>query len=739
MDDFAPSQPDRPVGAIVEHQGDDGAVLAYVQEQLADAENLDAFVSEDRAKALAYYLRMPMGGEREGRSRAVSEDVYQVVEGLSTAIANIFVQAKNPLSFSPRSADDVEKAEQRTNTVKYVFFQRCNGFLQMVQAIKDGVLQKTGYLTWRWEKNRVLTSEEYRGVTPLGLAQLTDDNPNVRVVKAKQVGMSPTGEPLLDVTVHVINEKGAPVVEAVPPEEVLVTTAARSADLSCAPTIIRRMRKTRDELLRCGYAPDVVEQLNFSSSALVDSGVVRNTHQVEGGADEARVYTGTFEHDFDGDGIVELRRVTWSDSVILENVIAADRQIAAWTPILQPHEFFGRCPADDATQAQEISTALTRQVLDNAYAANNPFWRVDARSGVNVDDFYDMEIGRVVRAPKDAAEAIQLPFVAQHTFPVLEYIKAQTENTTGFTRYSQGLDANALNQTARGISIITNMSQQKVKLMAQMFGELCLKPALKGIARMLSQYGEEALSFRLDGTFVQIDPREWSEEFDMTCDVGLGAVDPDQQLMHLQAMSQAQAAAVQGGGLGKIVTLDNLYNVQVKIAENAGFRDASFAWTKPQPMPPMPPPPNPEEIKQQAETQREQMRLQADAQRAQFEATTQERIAAMKAQSEERIALHRAQLDHEARLGIATISAQAQPNISVDAGGAMSERADALQAMLAQQAQAVQQALAMGAQAQQALAETQQAVLAAIERLSAPRELVRDANGRATGTRIALQ
>ena len=733
--DFAPAKPDWPVEQPAGQVNED-EVLTYVREELADAEALDTFIAEDRAKALAYYLRLPMGDEREGRSSVVTEDVYQVVEGVSTAIANIFVQAKDPISFSPRSSDDTEKARQRTDTVKYVFFQQCNGFLSMLESIKDGIQAKTGYLAWRWEKDRRLTAERYRGISPIGIQQIVSDNPSCRIVEAKPVGQDQAGMPLFDVLVHVINEKGGPVVECVPPEEVLVTTGTRSADLRKSPTIIRRVRKTRDELLRCGYPQDAIDRISFGSAPFGSALVQREIDKAISGRDEALIYTGWFEHDFDGDGVVELRRITWSDQTVLENEITDERQISAWTPIVQPHEFFGRCPADEATQSQEISTVVTRQTLDNLYIANNPWWRVDTTraNAVNVDDFYSPEIGRVMQAAKDAAEPIVMPFVAQHSMPVLEYLKANTENTTGFTRYSQGMDAKSLNQTARGISIISNASQQRVKLMAQLYGELCLKPALKGIAKMLSQYGEESLSFRIDGSFVQIDPREWAEEYDMTCDVGLGVVDADQQLQQLMMIAQGQQAAVQGGALGKMLTIDNLYNVQVKIAETAGFKDRSFAWTNPREMPPPPPiPPPPEILKIQAQQQADAAKLKFEEQKAMLEAQTEERIAAMKLESEERIATYKAGLDHQSKLGMAEIGARAQPQVNVDAGGAMSERADALQATLAQQAEAIQQTLQVAAQAQQAFAQSQQAVLTALNRLTLPKRVVRDQAGRAVG------
>lgn len=715
----------------------DGDLLSRLGEELADAQAYtDDLVGPDRAKALDYYLRRPMGDEREGRSQVISGEVYKVVEGVATAIANIFATAKDAVEFVPRGPNDVEKAEQRTATVNYVFNTQNNGFLAMLESIKDGVLSKTGFLSWRWEVERRVTQERYRNQTPESLAMLVQDNEAVTILSRKEVP-GPVGEDgrptkLIECVAQVVSAKGRCVVESVPPEEVLVSSRARSPDLSRAPAVHWRSYKTREELAKLGYEDEALDQLSFGRSGYTDQQVQRNISLAEGesGLDggEVLVYTSWLECDCDEDDIAELRRVVWSDDVILENEITDEINLSAWSPNIQPHEFIGRCPADDAIESQEVMTAIKRQTLDNLYLANNPMWRVDASDmRVNVADFYNPEIGRPLRAPPGSADAIIFPFVAQHSFPMLEYEQADTENMTGFTRYAQGMDAKSLNQTARGISIISNMSQQRVQLMARIYGEMCLKPALRGVAKMLSQHGEEALSFRLNGKFVQVDPREWSEEFDMQVTVGLGMADKDQQLMHLTTIAAAQAQAAAAGGMGTLVTPQNIYNVQAKIAENAGFKDASFAWTNPataEPKPEQPPPPDPAEVKAQSDMQIESMRLQADAQKFHAQAQADMQAAQMKAQadmamqqakleSEERIAIARAQIDAQAKVQIAELSAK--PMVQIDGREEIGGVAAELQALAVSQTQGLAEAIAM--------------MVAAMERMSAPKRLVRDEAG----------
>ena len=309
----------------------------------------------------------------------------------------------------PRGPEDVERAEQRTATVNYVFNTQNNGFLAMLESIKDGVLSKTGFLSWRWEVERRVTQERYRNQTPESLAMLVNDNEAVTILSQQAVPgpVGPNGQPttVIDCVVQVVSAKGRCVVESVPPEEVLVSSRARSPDLSMAPAVHWRSYKTREELAKLGYDDDVLDALNFGRTGYSDNQVRRNISFAHGdsGIDggEILVFTSWLECDCDEDGIAELRRVVWSDGVILENEITDAINLSAWSPNIQPHEFIGRCPADDAVESQEVMTSIKRQTLDNLYLANNPMWRIDASdTRVNVEDFFNPEIGRPLRAPQ---------------------------------------------------------------------------------------------------------------------------------------------------------------------------------------------------------------------------------------------------------------------------------------------------------------------------------------------------
>jgi hypothetical protein len=103
-------------------------------------------LSDERSRALDYYLGdmtrdMPAP---EGRSKAVSTDVADTIEGLMPTLMDIFCGGDEVVRFEPVGPEDVAAAEQETDYVNHVFMQRNPGFLVLYSFIKDALLSKVG-------------------------------------------------------------------------------------------------------------------------------------------------------------------------------------------------------------------------------------------------------------------------------------------------------------------------------------------------------------------------------------------------------------------------------------------------------------------------------------------------------------------------------------------------------------------------------------------------------------------
>ena len=122
-----------------------------------------AKLAEDRADAMDYYLGdmskdMPA---QEGRSRAVSNDVSDTIEGLMPSLMDIFAGSDEVVRFEPIGPEDEEAARQETDYVNHVFMQRNPGFMVLYSFIKDSLLSKVGIVKVWWEESEQETRETY--------------------------------------------------------------------------------------------------------------------------------------------------------------------------------------------------------------------------------------------------------------------------------------------------------------------------------------------------------------------------------------------------------------------------------------------------------------------------------------------------------------------------------------------------------------------------------------------------
>jgi hypothetical protein len=141
-------------------------------------------LAEERAAALDYYLGdmardMPAP---DGRSKAVSTDVADTIEGLMPSLMEIFTAGDEVVRFEPVGPEDVDAAEQETDYVNHVFMQQNPGFLVLYSFIKDALLSKVGIVKVWWETREELERETYLDLDDAAFAIISAD-PDVEIVE----------------------------------------------------------------------------------------------------------------------------------------------------------------------------------------------------------------------------------------------------------------------------------------------------------------------------------------------------------------------------------------------------------------------------------------------------------------------------------------------------------------------------------------------------------------------------
>ena len=133
-----------------------------------------ARLAEERADAMDYYLGdmsrdMP---PQDGRSRAVSTDVSDTIEGLMPHLMDIFAGSDEVVRFEPVGPEDERVAAQETDYVNHVFMQQNPGFMVLYSFIKDALLSKTGIVKVWWEEREEESRETYYDLSEAQFALL---------------------------------------------------------------------------------------------------------------------------------------------------------------------------------------------------------------------------------------------------------------------------------------------------------------------------------------------------------------------------------------------------------------------------------------------------------------------------------------------------------------------------------------------------------------------------------------
>lgn len=631
----------------------DDEVVAICQGQQNNSEGeWSDSLSGQMAAAMNYYYGESYGNEEPGSSNVVTREVMDTIEWIKPELIKLFASGTDTVRFEPQNPNDVQASEQATSYVNYLFNRKNPGFKILYQWLNDGLLQKNGIVKVYYDQDAAKSKETYEGLTEMELNLLLSED-DVELVMQEEVQESQTGpngqmaETLIyNVTINRIGAQSGVRVENIPPEEFLIDRSATSIADShyCA----HRTLKTISELKVAGYDVDIpIGHVGSSDEGIVGEEIYLarhdydNTGRTEGAggeqpADDTMREVWVYEHyikmDYDGDGIAELRKITITGSTILDNEEIDEMPFAGWTPIIISHKFYGLSMADLVMDLQRIQSQLFRNMLDNQYLANNGRYEV-IDGMVEIDDLLTSTAHGVVRTKMaGAVKRLDTPQLGPTAFQFLEYVDRMREKRTGVSERTQGLDPNSLapNTAASAVSQVMTAAQQRVELIARVFGETGLTDMFRLMYKEVIQNQTSKDIFRLNDQYVEIDPSEWRERKDVSCVVGLGNGSKDSEMMQLNLIFQNQQQLMANPQTQGLVNDQNVYNTledQVKVFNKAA---AGRYFTDPAS-------PQAQQAKQQQAQQQQamqQMQEQMTAMQAQLE---QQKVAndTLRAQSDQ--------------------------------------------------------------------------------------------------------
>ena len=652
---------------------DEGRLKSILAAEIDNAVGyIDSETTQARTKALEYYLRQPYGNEVEGRSQVVTGEVAEAIDGALPQLIRVFTQSDDIVRFEPRGPGDEEGAKQATEYCNWVFYTQNPGFSLMHNWFKDALMQKTGIVKAYWDTKVDVTKEAYENLTDEEMIMLLQDGQrevlehSVEEIQTEEMGED--GMPVVlrshSILVATKTTRGGVKIENVAPEEFLISKKA--TDISSSPFVAQRKLLTRSDLIAMGFDPEMVDnlpsydELSYTGERLARFSQGEQPGQqssMDSSMEEVEVYECYIRTDMDGDGIAEIRQIFYAGSEVMSNVETDYIPFHSLCPIPIPHKFFGESMADRTMDIQLIKSTVVRQMLDNLYLSNNA--RVGAVEGqVNLDDLLSVTPGGVVRMKNaNAVVPMAVPSVINQAFPMLEYLDGQQSKRTGISDAQQGLDPNVLqNVTAAAVAAATSAAGGKLELIARIFAESGVKSLFMGILQLVCKYQDKPTIIRLRGKYVPMDPRQWSNNYDLQINVGLGTGNKQEQMAMLQmVMAKQEAVLQQYGPANPLVSVGQYRNTLGRFIEAAGFVDsAEFFHEIPpevdqqlsQPQEPQPDPAM-QALVQQAEVQSEITRQKAmadiEARRAKAEADIQ--LAREKAAAELQQEREQAMLD----------------------------------------------------------------------------------------------
>lgn len=584
---------------------DEEEFRSRVRQSIEDAAvYIDTYIAPEREAAMSYYLGNALGNEEEGSSQVVLTEVRDTVLAMLPSLLRIFTGGDKVLEFVPKTAEDVEVAEQMTDFINYIFAQENPGFRILHDAMKDALILKEGVLTWYKRDEETVEEYSYSGLSQEEAAMIAQD-PSVTVLEYREeqgvmqrdnvVTMTPDVmmiPQMISMRIKRIIREPRYVVECIPVEQFLIDNQATSID--DALIVARRKLATVSELVAMGYDKDIVEMnagsggFELNMETLVRNPADQSFFGVANGNDEStdKVYyvEAYIRIDKDGDGIAELHKVctVGNGGYIVHQEIVTEIPFATLSPDPTPHTIFGKSIADQTMDLQLIKSSIMRNTLDSLAQSIRP--RTLAVEGqVNMDDLLNNEIGAVIRARNPGAVVpFSTPFVGQPALGVMGYVDEIKTQRTGISRASQGLDAEALQSTTRAaVQAQLSSSQERIEMIARLFAD-GLKRCFKGLLHLVVQHQDKPKIIRLRNKFVPIDPRGWTADMDMIVNIALGRGSDEQRMMFLQQIAAKQEQIIQQYGPNNpMVSIQQYVSTLNQITQLAGFQNPAQFYSEP--------------------------------------------------------------------------------------------------------------------------------------------------------------
>lgn len=608
--------------------------FALIADMVKDAERHAEDMSKDRIRAIEYYRgEMTDVVADNGRSSMTVREVRARIKKVLPSLMRTILGGDQVVEYPPMGEGDEEGAAQATDYINAVVIGESGARRAIEDAVHDALLQRNGILKWWHEEKQVARISRHSGLTEDALAVLVAGDVEVLEHTAREEMTEQGPIEVHDVKIRRVLTERQNRVASVPRERFLIHSDAVTLQDSLLTGEKSTLR--RSDLTAMGYDRDLIDKLAVAKDDDDESDerrdfAAQNMTEAQRANEPIDYYDLFIRIDLDGDGIAELRHMTFAGGLAEKNLLTDDEcdevQFCDIAVMRMPHQWEGISLFDDLHDIQQAKTVLLRQTLDNIYWQNNLQPVMQDGAIKNPDAVFNPEFGKPIRVSQgvDARAAIAynpVPFVAEASFGMLDYLDREAEDRTGVSDASSGLAPDALqNMTAKASAMIEQGSIGQTELMVRTVAD-GLKVLFKGLLRLVIQHQDAPRTIRLRDQWVQVDPRQWNADMDCSVNTGLGAGTRERDMQVMMQVLGLQEKLIAGFGPDNpFVKPENLYATMAKLVESAGLKTPGLYFTEPDAeeiaakMAAAQQAPDPEQMKLEAQMQVEQAKLDAQLQ-----------------------------------------------------------------------------------------------------------------------------
>lgn len=599
-----------------------------------------------RADKLLYKKKFPNLTEY---SKFVSMDFNNTVEWIKPSLVEVFIGTESPVTIAGANIQNDDTATKMQQLVEYQLTRK-NSYTSMVHDVIDDALSVNIGVCKAWWKR-----EEKRDRYKM-MFDVADMQTAMMLTQASMSGEIEIQsiKPLIDATDlyevqfdRVQVTANYPVVEYVPPSELRYTP--EGSNLQECKFVAHRKIVKGDYLKRKeqeGIYQNVDEALEHTGDAnYTDDDIYHNetlnkgkmkTDDGDDASKDVELYECYVDVDYNNDGIYEHLIVHCVGDTAL-SIQTNEFNIAPFFSIPGIRDsrkiFSDRSLAEEIEGLQDIKTALVKQLIINVAKTNDQQKFIDYQKIVDPDAMLSGD--EYVACQGDPNAAIYMPPqapVSPLTMDLINYAETEIQNRSGSTKYNQGLDADSLNKTARGITAIMGAADKRIKLMARLIAENWTIPMVRFIILLNKKYGEPIQTFRYKDTEVSINNDDLDIDYDFVINVGNGAGTKEARIQsYMLLLSNVYPILAQVG----VATPKSYYAAGTALLEEMGLKNTQEILLDP----------DSEEAKAQQAQQAQQ--------------TQQQAMAMQQAQQQAQMALKQADIQGK-------IAVKATPSISAD-------------------------------------------------------------------------